>query len=112
MEMREEVEVTFGLWRGEVKEKDKACEGGWWMDKEDKASKRHSKRSAMTMSTFPQLHSFISLKIEYERENSSVRHTLLTLTVASFEMTPVPLHGASSKTRSNPPMTFGNSLPS
>jgi hypothetical protein len=38
--------------------------------------------------------------------------TLLTLTVASLLMTPVPEHGASSKTRSKPPMTLGNSRPS
>lgn len=45
--------------------------------------------------------------------NFNVRkRTLLTLTVASFEITPVPLHGASSRTRSNPPMTLGNSRPS
>jgi hypothetical protein len=35
--------------------------------------------------------------------------TLLTFTLASFEMTPVPLHGASSSTLSNPPITLGNS---
>jgi hypothetical protein len=41
-----------------------------------------------------------------------VIRTLLTLTLASLLMTPVPLHGASSRTRSNPPITLGNSRPS
>lgn len=46
------------------------------------------------------------------RKKKNRELTLLTLTVASLEMTPVPEHGASSKTRSNPPITLGNSLPS
>jgi hypothetical protein len=33
---------------------------------------------------------------------------LLTLTLLSFAMTPVPLHGASSNTRSTRPKTFGS----
>ncbi|KAH3684304.1 hypothetical protein WICPIJ_004723 [Wickerhamomyces pijperi] len=37
---------------------------------------------------------------------------LEVLTDSSLAMTPVPEHGASNKTLSNPPMTFGNSLAS
>ena len=37
---------------------------------------------------------------------------MFVLTLASLLMTPVPLHGASSSTRSKPPMTLGNSRPS
>lgn len=39
-------------------------------------------------------------------------HTLLIFTLESLLITPVPLQGASSSTLSNPPITFGNSLPS
>jgi hypothetical protein len=38
--------------------------------------------------------------------------TLLTFTLESLLMTPVPLHGASRRTLSNPPITLGNSRPS
>lgn len=38
--------------------------------------------------------------------------TLLTFTLGSLLMTPVPLHGASKSTLSNPPKTLGNSRPS
>ena len=37
---------------------------------------------------------------------------LLTLTLLSFAMTPVPLHGASSSTRSTCPSTLGSARPS
>uniref|UniRef100_A0A0E9XLL4 Uncharacterized protein n=1 Tax=Anguilla anguilla TaxID=7936 RepID=A0A0E9XLL4_ANGAN len=38
--------------------------------------------------------------------------SLLVFTAGSLEITPVPEQGASSNTRSNPPITLGNCLPS
>lgn len=48
----------------------------------------------------------ISYQFPVHTTNRKRHRTLLVLTDWSLEMTPVPLHGASSRTRSNPDITF------
>jgi hypothetical protein len=90
LEVREELEVALGL---------KISIGRGSQQFRRRSSVRHGER---LMCGFTK-HAARELK---------AAHTLLTLTLASLLMTPVPEHGASNNTLSNPPMTLGNSLAS